>query len=206
VSYSLHVPRSKLCKTSACVQDVCSVVGTYCLNIHPNMLLCMPLITERVTTGRITCPAAIGAAGAAVIPNFPIPSLKYRATDITLAAGVGQEYTLCFQTGMWINYANMCIAPTGVCTVTAEARPAGTIVVDPVATVTPTTTPVVAPVTPTATPAVPPVTPVVPITGQVSIPTVAAGGAANTVSSNTLTTLSACGMAFLRTACDHNLM
>jgi hypothetical protein len=122
-------------------------------------------------TGRVVCPAAIGAAGAAVITNFPVPAYKYRATDITLAAGVGQEYTLCFQSGSWMNYASMCIAPTGVCTVTAEARPAGAIVVDPIV-----------PVTPPVTPVTPPVTPVVPITGQVSVPSVAAGAATNTVS------------------------
>jgi hypothetical protein len=62
---------------------------------------------------------------------------------------------------MWINYANMCIAPTGVCPVTTEARPAGGIIVDPVVPVTP---------------------PVTPVAGQVSVPTVAAGGAAITVS------------------------
>jgi hypothetical protein len=99
------------------------------------------------------CPATIGAEGTAVIPNFPVPSYKYRATDITLAAGISQEYTLCFQSGMWINFANMCIAPTGVCPVTTEARPAGAIVVDPVVPVTP------------------PVTP--PLAGQMTVPTVA---------------------------------
>eukprot|EP00953_Heterococcus_sp_UTEX-ZZ885_P018027 10078-Heterococcus_DN1.PRE.2 len=72
--------------------------------------------TPITTTGRVDC-GAQGTSGALTVYGFTTGSYanfkQYVATDVTLAAGNGQEYTLCIGAGSYMTYEALCISQGG---------------------------------------------------------------------------------------------